>query len=321
MTKIILFIFISHISAGLPAGGAIGSEYFTVRYGPNDEKIARYVHQSALKAKMEVENKLGISVTRPVMILIISGGEKNFEASQPHGAVIPDWAIGTAYPKGYTIILKKPDNIKFRFDDLEKVVLHEYVHIAIGDYLGETRAPRWLEEGIPTALSGERTLTASATIGIAGITGSIIPFEKLDYAWPSSPSQADLAYAQSADFISWLMTKYGEQVTQQILQNLKETQDIDKTLIKVTGNPLSELEKIWLKEKTRYYFWIPLLTGGLTIWFFASILLILGYRRKRKKSLLKMKLWELEEGLSSSPSALKVISQTEEEEENNPLPH
>ncbi len=82
--------------------------------------------------------------------------------SQPHGAVIPDWAIGTAYPKGYTIILKKPDNIKFRFDDLEKVVLHEYVHIAIGDYLGETRAPRWLEEGIPTALSGERTLTASA---------------------------------------------------------------------------------------------------------------------------------------------------------------
>lgn len=295
MVKIILIFLMARISVGIPAGGAIGSEYFTVRYAPNDEKIARYVHQSALKARTEVENKIGITVPKRVMILVIPGGKKKFEASQPQKSLIPDWAIGTAYPKGYSIVLKKPDNVKFRFNDVDKVVLHEYLHIAISDYLGETRVPRWLEEGIPTALSGERTLSASATIGIAAISGSIIPFEKLDYSWPLAYSQADLAYAQSADFMAWLMTKYNEQIIRQILQNLKETHDINKALIKATGNPLSELQKLWLKEKTRYYFWIPILTGSLTIWFIASVLVILGYKRKRKKSLLKMKFWELEE--------------------------
>lgn len=278
-----------------PGGGTVGSEYFTVRYGPGEEGLARAVLSAAMKARSHIEAELGIASDGHVMVLLAPGGKDGFQAAQPGETRVPEWAIGTAYPQGRTIVLRRPDNLNFRFEELDAVVTHEYTHIAVGAFLGDRHLPRWFDEGLAGLMAGERSFTDSATIGYAALTNSIIPLKKLDYSWPESGVQADLAYAESEDFLSWIRAEYGRDSIAKILKKYKETNDLDKTLTAITGNPLQYLEGRWVERIARKYKWISILTGGFTLWFIATILFLIGYARKKWRGKAKMKEWELEE--------------------------
>ena len=321
--RIVTYIaFAALLSVG-PGGGTVGSEYFSIRYGPGEEGLARTVHSAALKARSHIESDLGIAPDGQVLILLAPGGKNSFQAAQPGETPVPEWAIGTAYPQGRTIVLRHPDNLHFRYEDLEHVVVHEYTHVAVGAYLGDLSLPRWFDEGLASIEAEERNFTSSTTIGYAAITGGIIPLEKLDSSWPESGVQADLAYAESEDFLSWIQTEYGPDALAKILTKFKETGDMDKALISVAGNPLRYLETQWIERVARKYKWISILTGGFTVWFLATILFLIGYVRKRRRGKLKLKEWEIEEKLSygfNTTSTLDDDDDDLDEDDNLPPP-
>lgn len=286
-----------------PGGGMVGSEYFSVRYGPGEDKLARAVENAALSAREQLKDRLGITMDARVMILIAPGGKKEFQAAQPGETPVPEWAIGTAYPKNRTIILRRPDNLDFRYEDLRGVVAHEYVHVAVHDFIGDLPVPRWLDEGLASWVAGERTFTASTTLGIAALSGNIIHLRELADSWPQSRSQADLAYAESADFVSWLETEYGRGSVGAILRLYRKSGNLDAALDEITSHRLDELEAIWLSRVKRRYVWIPILSGGVSLWFLMTLLFLMGYYRKRRRSALKMKQWEIEEELQTLNSS------------------
>ena len=62
-----------------------------------------------------------------------------------------------------------------------------------------------------------------------------------------------------------------------------------------TGRPLHKVEAEWRRSLTWRYRYIPMVTSGGTLWLGVTLLFILGYYRKWKRSRLKLEQWEEEE--------------------------
>ena len=306
-------IFSLFICSVLEGQTEITSKHFVVRYDQGSKETAHMAADAAEKARVMVTNILGIEVPSAVLIQVVSsrGAFGKDQPAQP--GEIPGWAAGTAYPSRQLIFIRQPVGADLTYNDIAEVVTHEYTHIAVGYYLNEKEIPRWFEEGVADFISSGRSWSAAATIGIASLSGRLISFEALDSYWPSSQSEADIAYAQAADFVDFIESRYGPGAIRAILEKIQKTGDFNSAVIMVTGKPLQALEYAWLDHVIKKYRWIPLLTGGVGIWMLGSLLVIVGYFRKRRINRLKLQLWEIEEkvGRASYAAERKI------EEDNN----
>jgi hypothetical protein len=201
-------------------------------------------------------------------------------------------------------------------------VTHEYTHIAVGYYLNEKETPHWFEEGVADFISSGRSWSAAATIGLASLSGRLISFEALNSYWPSSQSEAELAYAQAADFVDFIENRFGPGAIKAILEKTKNQGDFNSAVMMATGKPLNVLEMEWVDYVVRKYRWIPLLTGGVGIWMLGSLLVIVGYFRKRRINRLRLQLWEIEEKLHRmSYEAERKIEEDDNGENTGGIPY
>lgn len=305
----------------------INTEHFIVLYDNYSADTARLASEGAEDAYVKVRASLGLEMNSKVTIVIKSaaGDFKKDQPAPPES--VPDWAAGTAYPTRKIIFLRRPDGIRLKYDDVFEVVGHEYTHIAIGNFLQNIDVPRWFEEGVADFTGGERSLTASATIGSAALGGTLLSFDSIDRSWPESSGEAERAYAQSADFIQYLEDTYGPGTIKKILHAIKISGDFNKAVETVTNASPAIIQAYWLKHVTRVYRWIAISSGGVTLWTLAGILVIIGYFRKKKLNRLKIQMWEIEDKLrridfanatsSASPSGDK---NNDDQDDDNPPP-
>jgi len=248
------------------------------------------------------------------MIVVISSGGAFGKDKRPLPGGLPDWAVGSAYPARRLIFMSQPHGVSLRYRDIAEVVTHEYTHIAVGSYLGDMELPRWFDEGVADFVGGGRSWTASFSIGVAAITGRLIPLDALRRWWPTSRREAEVAYAQGADFVAFVENKHGPGAIRNVLYEMRSSGKFEAAVLKTTGKNLAQLETEWLKRVVRVYRWVPILSGGLTIWAFGSMLVIIGYVRKKRINKLKYHLWEIEERLDKED----VEISEEDELENSP---
>jgi hypothetical protein len=64
---------------------------------------------------------------------------------------------------------------------------------------------------------------------------------------------------------------------------------------------LKDLERRWKEELRRRFSWIPIVTSFFSLWFLATLLFLLSYWLKRRKTKLIREKWELEEELTKNP--------------------
>ena len=300
-----------------PGPTRIETEHFIVQHERTASETAKIAAEAAEKAYVNVKHLLGIEAPSPVMIVVISSGGAFGKDKRPLPGDLPGWAVGSAYPAKRLIFISQPHGVSLRYRDIAEVVTHEYTHIAVGSYLGDMEIPRWFDEGVADFVGGGRSWTASFSIGVAAITGRLIPLDALRRWWPTSRREAEVAYAQGADFVAFVENKHGPGAIKNILYEMRSSGKFEAAVLKATGKKLAELETEWLKRVVRVYRWVPILSGGLTIWAFGSMLVIIGYVRKKRISKLKYHLWEIEERLDKLGKEDVEIS--EEDELENPL--
>ena len=282
-------IFILLFSAIL--SGEVSSERFIVRFGEGDEKLALEVLRLATGAREKVIETLGFAPEEKVVIFLAEGDDNFFEIQQG----VPKWAVGTAYPEKKKIFLRHPDNIILRYTGLKRLITHEYTHIALGEAAGGLRVPRWLNEGLASYVGGERGFSAYTTIAMASLTGSLIPLADLKNSFPDGSGRAELAYAESYSFVSYLEKRYGPGALRRLLSQFFKTGNIQDATISAFGRELAAIEAEWMQRIKRRYNWIFIFSGGLGLWFIMTLIFIAGYIRKRITTKSKMKLWELTE--------------------------
>jgi hypothetical protein len=216
-----------------------------------------------------------------------------YEALALPGGPPPEWAIALAYPRLNIVLfeahsLTRPEG--------SQTLKHELVHVALGQLGGDF--PRWFQEGMAMELTGERKwqLEQVATLTRAVTQNLVYEFEELTDGFPHSADSVEIAYAQSAAFVEFLRARHGSAAFNRLIERVAQGDNFEKAFGIAFYVPLSMEQDAFKRELPKRYPWWPLLlSGGTIVWALLSVLLTVGWvRRRREVRILRARQLQLE---------------------------
>jgi len=281
----------------------VENDRFVIRFVAGDSAIARELERESGEIRRKIIADIGVDFPEKTQI-VISPSVEQFQKDQPGGQWLPLWAAGVAYPERNLIILRSPKSVKKGRVDMREIFIHEFTHVALGRALKGEEAPVWLSEGLAMYESREWNFSRHAVLTEAVLTGRLIPLRVLTLSFPAEEHAAELAYAQSFIFISFIINKIGRNAFHQFIMNYGRSGDLESSLRRAVGMDLDDLEKKWLSYLKLRTSWIPIIVSATTLWFLASLIFIYGYFRKKRIVRLKLRQWEEEERLQTTEDPL-----------------
>ncbi len=204
------------------------------------------------------------------------------EALALPGGVPPSWATALAYPDSNIVLVEAHSLVAA---EGQVTLRHELVHAALGR-IGRGW-PRWFQEGLAQQLTGERaySITQYATLARAVSQGRIYKLDDLAVRFPEMPSNVEIAYAESAAFVSYLQERHGKQQFAELVDHVHQGLPFETAFGKAFHTSLSLDEKAFDEELPgRYPFW-PIVTGGSTLWVLAAGMVVFASIRRRRQVL------------------------------------
>jgi hypothetical protein len=269
---------------------------FVIRYIAGDERLAAELMRDSLRIRERVIADIGVDFAEKTEIRL-SPTIEAFREAQPVGTWIPLWAAGVAYPEQNVIVLLSPRAIKGSRTNVVDVFAHEFSHIALGRALAGVKVPVWLNEGLAIYEAREWTFSRISVLTRASLTDRLIPLPVLTLSFPAEEEPAELAYAESFMFISFLINKVGRDAFHRLIRDYTRYGDLAGALRRGTGMNLADLEERWLVYLKLRVSWIPIITSFSTIWFIAAFIFVYGYARKKRQANRRLKEMEMEEEL------------------------
>ncbi|WP_082342660.1 peptidase MA family metallohydrolase [Vulgatibacter incomptus] len=267
------------------------------------EAIARDFAGGLAGEREALERLIGLPDGGPVEIRVGHGREE-FRALQPGTRPAPGWAAGVAYPDLGLVVLDT--QASSRSGDVRSVLRHELAHVALARVV-RGRIPHWLTEGFALLYADEWTLSRSTVLARASAARALIPLEEIDRSWPRSPSDVDLAYAQSASIVAYLASAEGGRPFRALIASLTRGTAMDDAVIEAYGQPLLVQEIAWKKTLRARYAWLPLFLDHELLWGWAAVVLMIGAWRVRRRTRRRIEAMEdgpdleLEATVPSSP--------------------
>ncbi len=297
--QLILLLLLLWVPVSAARGGelpsdweAYSSDHVTVHAPAGDTRSARTLSSEADDTLAQLMAMTGIQAPERHIQVYLAPDRASFQSIQPGDP--PEWAAGTAYPSRALVfvLIRSPGEKSPR-----QVFVHELAHIVLYWTYGDVAPPRWLDEGLAQVAAGEFNLKTQSDLIRASFSGSLIPLSSLTRSFPSEPSRARTAYAQSRDFVLFYRARYGETALSEAIQAMAAGADASAALESAAGEPFGVIEERWLSRLRRRYAWFPVLGGSGSFWTLAAVLLVAGWFRKRRQHRLKLARMDLEEQL------------------------
>jgi hypothetical protein len=264
-------------------------------YPPSTRERVEPLIRDADKIRAELAVRLGQQVLRKVHVRIArTPGEMSTLA--PEGAPYPKYASGVAYSEIGLVLLTLTPVHPNALDDVGEVFRHELAHIALGDAVGDSRrVPHWFNEGLAVHLSGESSLLRLRTLWSATLSGRLIPLERLDANFPADAMAADLAYAESADVVRFLLRQQERERFPRLIERVHDGQSFATALRDAYGLDFVSLEYEWREEIARKYSFWPVLFSGTIVWLGVLGLFVIAWQKRRRKSQKTLEQWAKDE--------------------------
>lgn len=258
------------------------------------EGVARELARHVAEDWARIEAILGHHDPAPLEIRV-GYGKESFGALQPPGVRVPGWAAGVAFSGLGIVVLD--GQASGRAGSVRTVLLHELAHISLGR-LVEGRIPRWFNEGFALQVAGEWSPTRSGVVARAVWARALIPLSELDESWPHSPTDVNLAYAQSASMVGHLLSVEEGDALRRLVARLRQGEPFPQALQAAYGKPFVLLESEWKDGLQMRYGWLTLLMDTELLLAAAAVVLVVGAYAKRirkRKRLAQMEAEEAEE--------------------------
>ena len=286
----IIFVLLMFVS---PAGAGVGelrmeNSRFVIRYATGDERLAAELERESLRIRERVIADIGVDFAEKTEIRLCPTLEA-FREAQPGGTWIPLWAIGVAYPAQNVVVLRSPRAVKGSRIDVVDVFAHEFSHIALGRALTGVTVPVWLNEGLAMYEAREWTFSRISVLTRASLMDRLIPLPVLTLSFPAEEGPAELAYAESFMFVSFLINKVGREAFHRLIRDYTRYGDLEGALRRGTGMNIADLEERWLVYLKLRVSWIPIITSVSTLWFMAALIFVYGYARKKRQAKRRLK--------------------------------
>jgi hypothetical protein len=281
-------------------------------YPPSERQFVEPLIRHADQIRAELRERLGYPVL-PELRVYLARTQGELLALAPEGAVVPKYATGMAYAELGLVLLALNPLYPNDHHDLVELFRHEAAHVALHQAAQQAEIPRWFDEGFAVHASGESSLLRMRALSTATVSDRLIPLEQLSHGFPSDPVRAELAYAESADIVRFLLRRQDRARFAALLERVRAGESFDRALEDAYNTARDTLELEWQKDVARRYTFWPVLMGGGLVWVGALGLFVWGWHRRRVRDRATLARWAREEaaedatrGLSSPPAPMRV---------------
>jgi hypothetical protein len=280
-------------------------EWLKLAYPVSVESKALALLDDADAFKAELGAWFGQTVLDHVEVRLARSPE-DMTALAPVDHPPPRYAVGVAYAPLHLVLVSLREPKTAEATDLREVLRHELVHVALYDATQGHHVPLWFNEGLAVYASGESSLLRTRTLWNATLSKTILPLEDLDRGFPEENEQVSIAYAESADFVRFLLRDEDRARFGSLVERVRKGAPFDRALADAYGDNVRKLEYEWREElDKRFSFW-PVLTGSSMLWAGIMGVLVIAYVRRRRKAKETLARWAKEEAEEDRQRAVLV---------------
>ncbi|MEN6356261.1 MAG: peptidase MA family metallohydrolase [Armatimonadota bacterium] len=266
------------------------TEFFTVHYDPADPYLPQLMSETARIALIRISHDLGYEPekNRPFVLNIYPTHNSFIEAG---GLKDSKFTVGTASSR--EVISVDASGV---FASPTDTINHEITHMVIFRILcrNVSRFPLWANEGLAQYESEEFPDADNTLVANAAADGALIPLSYFVDRFPKDKS--DLAYAESASAIRFMVKKHGKSSPKTMLRELTLTGSFDKAMLKATGQTANTFTDSWEAHVTKRYYALKLTRIAMgVIPVVMAILAIIAFFVRRKQKIEAARQWEQEE--------------------------
>lgn len=231
-----------------------------------------------------IESDLGESLDSTMRIRIARNAAE-MHALAPVGAPPPEYAAGVAYPAMGLILLTFTAPQGVEPPNIQKVLVHELSHVALHRAVNGNPVPRWFTEGLAIHQAGELSFERAKVLMRATYSSQRIPLSELSQRFPTRAYDVDLAYAESADIVRFLLDDpRGTAKLRRLIHGLRSGLDFAEALEDAYYMRPAQLESEWIADLSSRNRMFPVLVGGSVAWAVAALLLPMAYVRRRRRA-------------------------------------
>jgi len=279
----------------LPEGFVTRDEgWLRLSYPQTASAWAPKLIEAAQEAKRDLAAELGRPVLHEVEVRVARTPQELARLT-PVGLPPPEYAEGVAYARVRLIVLSLVAPNAAEPPVLTEVLKHELAHVALHDAVGGMQVPRWFNEGFAVHASGESSLVRTRTLWTATLGNRVLPMSELDKTFPAHSELAGIAYAQSADFVRFLLRRQDRDRFQMFIERVGRGEKFERAIQDAYASDLRRLEFQWREEIKKRYSWAPVLLGGGLLWVGAIVLVALAWWKRRRDSKRTLARWTREE--------------------------
>jgi hypothetical protein len=277
-------------------------------YHSEREGAVKWTYPSAALAEVrdlqsatrEVWARLGTELgvyLEPELDIRIAVNPQQMQDLAPAGRTVPPYASGVAFPADGIVLLTLTAPESWVRPDMEKLLAHELSHVALHRALDGHAVPRWFAEGVAIHHSGEHSFARVRTLWSATLQGGLLGLRDLSEHFPEQHGEVDVAYAESADLVGFMLEGLGGPPRFRALcAGLQGGAPFDDAFLLAYQMTLPEFEQQWRAQLAqRFGRWPSILSGLTVLWALAALLLVFGYVQVRRKHRRTLQRWALEE--------------------------
>lgn len=203
----------------------------------------------------------------------------------------PSWAGGLAIVNKNLIFVKAP--IYFNAGvPVEVLTAHEISHIIIHRATGGNYVPKWLSEGLSSALAGEYRHGSTSRLSKAVLAKRLMGLPRVDGVLQFSAQDARLAYAEASSAVRYYIERFDWLAVSDLLKYIKQDKDFERAFYLATGVDYEVWQVEWMSYARNKYRWGALLEFDNILWMviaiFGTIILIAAYVKKQ----IQLKTWQ-----------------------------
>ncbi len=280
-------------------------EWLKLSYPTSIESRATALLEETDAFKSELGAWLGQTVLDRVEVRI-ARSQEDMDALAPVGLPPPRYATGVAYSALHLVLISLREPKTAEATDLAEVLRHELVHVALFDATQGHHIPRWFNEGLAVPLSGESGFMRMRTLWDATLSKTLIPLSDLDKGFPDDNQKVSIAYAESADFVRFLLRDEDRARFGSLIERVRKGTAFDRALSDAYADSTRKLEYQWHEDlEKRFSFW-PVLTGSSMLWGLIMGMLVVAWVRRRRKAKETLARWAREEAEEDARRAAVV---------------
>lgn len=261
-----------------------------ISYQPQDSKIAAELGKTLAENISKFQKQMGHYPQLKTQI-VIARDHAEYQEFMQNTEGIQEFSQAVYRHSNNTIYIRNPRD-DLRFDQLSKILLHEYIHSYVFHYF--INAPLWFHEGMAVYFSQDFGHSRELNLVRNYIMGNTRTLDQMQNSYPENRLEWESFYSKSALAVRYLYL-HKRQEFYQLWQSAKPYRRFNTAFIKSFRYTQEDFSYFFEEYCSTHLKSQVILAMSGMIWLSFPLIFFVGYFRRRKKSQEKLAEMEAEE--------------------------